>query len=314
MNDSFGGVGRLADYGMELDKTIAQLMAHFPQVANLLAWREAIFSAQSRYQSDAPELADHQLYIATRWLEDAQDGCLEAKMDPVKGLIVREILKPQTAISEDVIRKQIKKILFNKLSALPDSRLLQIYEVMHAFELATGVSLKSYGSEFEEAVNELLEKSYIQHHQLPRRGMSRFCKGIDFDIWKAEMTRQPFDAAPMGHTYNTFNASVGVAQTGAYSVAHVQQSFDSGQLPALKKALEAILAEVTKADLPAETLEDAQGLIESAIAEVDKPKPNKLSLHSLLNGVATTVQTLGSSSGAYQLLKTALTPFGIVLP
>jgi hypothetical protein len=246
------------------------------------------------------------MYVATRWLQLANEGCLDVRMDPARGLMVREVLGGNSlhpAPASNVIRDQFRELLFKKLNELPDGRLLQIFEVIHAFQIATGESLKSYESEFVEVVDELCDNSYIRHQRKGGVGMSLFCKGIEFDSWKADMTTKVPE--PTGHTFN-FNAAVGSVQSGSHSVAHVQQSFDPRQLAGLKSALEAVLAEFARVDLPADTREEAQGLIESAIVEIDKPKPNKLSLRSLLGGVATTVQTLGSASDAYKALTTLL--------
>jgi len=313
VHDMSGMIG-LADYGNNLDAAISQLMAKFPGVANYLSWKEAIFSAQIKYRSAAPELADHQLYVATCWLRLANEDCLEVKMDLSRGLIVREVLRdnsPQPALAKNVIRIHLRKLFFKKLSELPDGRLLQIFEVMRAFQHDTGESLENYKTEFEAVVDELCNHSYMRHQQKGGQGMSLFCKGIEFDKWSADMTAKV--AEPAGHTFN-FNAAVGSVQTGSHSVSHVQQSFDQSQLAGLKDALEAVLAEFAKANLPADAREEAQGLIESVIVEIDKPKPNKLSLRSLLAGIATTVQTLGSASDAYKAFAAAIALIGIPLP
>lgn len=313
MHDMNGMID-LADYSTKLDAAISQLMAKFPGVANFLSWKEAIFSAQVKYRNAAPELADHQLYVANCWLRLANEDCLDVKLDLSSGLIVREVLgdnSPQPAFTGDVICICLRKLFFKKLSELPDGRLLQIFEVMRAFQLETGESLENYVTEFEAVVDELCKKSYMRHQRKGVQGMSLFCKGIEFDKWSADMIQKV--AEPAGHTFN-FNAVVGSVQTGSHSVSHVQQSFDQSQLACLKSSLEAVLAEFAKADLPADTREEAQGLIESAIVEIDKPKPNKLSLRSLLAGVATTVQTLGSASDAYKALAATFALVGIPLP
>lgn len=50
------------------------------------------------------------------------------------------------------------------------------------------------------------------------------------------------------------------------------------------------------------------------VTELDKPKSNGLKLTSRLSAVGNTVQTLAAAPQAYQVLKTALVPFGIMLP
>ena len=306
----------------EFDKAIWYLDSKFPGVANVLAWKDAVFTAQPQYRAEEPGLADHQLYVARRWIELANKGCLDVRMDHVRGLIVDE--KPggdsaQRAHSSDEIRPRLRKLLFNKLNELPATRSLQIYEVMTAFQTAAGESLKNYSQEFSDVVDELSEKSYIRLHQQGGSGMQLFFKGLAFDAWQEEMmTKRSLSTpapspVPVSPTY-IFNASVGAVQTGGNSVAYVQQSADHSQLAGLKSALEAVLIELAKANLPADEREDAEELVQTIIAEVQKEKPNKLSLKSLLGGVATTIQTLGSTSEAYTALKAAATVAGITLP
>lgn len=300
----------LADYGERLEAVTFQLATMFPEVPSKLAWKEAIFAAQESYRSSRPDLADLQLYVAERWLQLAKDGCLKPKMDQVRGLTVHEVFReeaPQVHAS-GVTSKHIEKLLFKQLNALPDNRLLQIYEVTTAFSQLTGESLQSFWDDFSIVVDDLCEKRYIRYDA--GRGMPRFSKGIEFDSWKSEMTTKPSVPASAGHTFN-FNGTVGAVQTGSHSVANVQQAPDSNQLSSLKSALEAVLAEIAKANLPAEARDEAQELIQTTIAEIEKPKPSKLSLRALLGGVATTVQTLGATTEAYKTLKAALTAFGV---
>ncbi|MGO4158703.1 hypothetical protein [Cupriavidus sp. YAF13] len=312
---NLNGLKALTDYGANFEAAVTQLMALFPSVANAFAWKDAIYSAQSRYRSEQPQQADLQLYVARRWIQLAESNCLDVSSDPANGLTVREVLgsdphQPQPA-GNATMRKRIAKLLFNKLNALPDGRLLQIYEFTAAFRNATGESLASHQSDFNAVVEDLCAKLHMRHQRAGRHGMDLLCKGIEFDSWAEEMAGGSRAAA--GDTFN-FHSAVGAVQTGSHSVAHVQQTIGSDQLASLKSALQAALIEFAKANIPAQTRDEAQGLIESTIAEVDKPKPNRLALGSLLGGVATAVQTLGATSDAYKAVKEALSTFGISLP
>ncbi|MEZ0330382.1 MAG: hypothetical protein ACAH07_02535, partial [Methylophilaceae bacterium] len=216
---------------------------------------------------------------------------------------------PKRTHSGDLMRSAIVKILFKKLNSLPEERLLPIHEVQGAFENATGESLKSYWNEFSDVISELSDKLYIQHKQRGPSGMPLFFKGLQFDAWMDEMMTKK---ESMSNTFN-FHAAVGAVQTGENSVAHVQQSFDQSQLAGLKAALEAVHVELTKANL-SDDVREAKELVQITIAEVDKDEPNKFSLKSLIIGVATTIQTLGSTGEAYNLLKLAASAAGILIP
>lgn len=314
-NDGFDEMKSLVDYGSNLAASIARLTKLFPGVASVIAWKEAIYSAQSKYQSEQSGQADLQLYVAVRWIGLAESNCLDVSNDPVKGLSIREVVgrdseQPQPE-DRAVMRKRMTKLLFKMLNVLDDGRLLQIYEFAAAFQSATGESLSSYQPDLDAVVDELSVKRYVVHQRRGVHGMSLFCRGIDFDSWAEEMTRGTPVAT--GNTFY-FTGAVGAVQTGSHSVARVQQTIGSDHLANLKGALQAALVELAEANISKETRDEAQELIENTISEVDKPKPNRLTLGSLLGGVATAVQTLGSTSAAYQALKAALAPFGISMP
>lgn len=311
-NDDLNGWKALVNYGAELDAAIARLMTLFPGVANLLAWKDAVYRAQPRYRAEQPALADHQLYVAQRWIQLAEASCLEATLDRTTGLSVREILgAAQTPASGEIMRKKITKLLFKKMNELPDGKLLQIYELTTAFQNATGESLSPYQSDLQAVVDDLSAKQYVVHRRMGSQGMSLFSKGIDFDTWIEEMTRGVRMAT--GDTFN-FHGAVGAVQTGSGAVANVQQVVGTDQLATLKNALQAIQAELGKASISSEEHDEAQELIENTIAEIDKPKPSRLTLSSLLNGVAAATKMLSATSEAYKTVKEALTPFGISLP
>ncbi|MDQ7292211.1 hypothetical protein [Stenotrophomonas sp. Sm0041] len=331
MSNNLDWLNGLAEGQADFDAAIRQLDSKFSGVSNFLAWRETVLMAQSKYPSDMPGVSAPPLYVAHRWLQLAEAGCLDVRVDPARGLIVEEKLGDDSARlgpSSEVIRNQISKLIFKKLNELPDGRMLQIYELAHAFQTATKKRLADYQQELEEVIEDLSEKSYIQHRTRGLGGMILFCKGIDFDVWQDEImsTRSrpaaapspspspiPAPAAPASHTY-IFHAPVASVQTGANAVAHVQQTADQSQFAELKSALEAVLAELAKSNLPADEREDVRELVRTTITEVEKEKPNKLTVRTMLGGIATTVQTLGSSSDAYKVFKAAAAVVGVTLP
>ncbi|WP_060816721.1 hypothetical protein [Caballeronia sordidicola] len=300
------------NYSANVDAAIAQLMTLFPGVANLFTWKDAIYRAQTMYQAEQPGQADLQLYVAHRWVQLAESNCLEVSSDPISGLSVRESLNSeQPSPAGAIMRKKIAKLLFKKLSVLADGRLLQIYEFMAAFKSATNESLASYQSDFEAVIDDLCAKQYVVHRRAGRHGMDLFSKGIDFDSWAEEITGGVRVAT--GNIFN-FHGAVGAVQTGPDAVAHVQQVVGADQLANLKSALQAVQADLGKANISTDERDEAQELIENTIAEVDKPKPSRLTLNSLLSGVAAATQMLSATSDAYKTVKDALVPFGISLP
>lgn len=311
----------LIDEANELNAAIHRLNSIFPGVANIPSWKNAIYTAQSEYSHEVPDLADYKLYVATRWIDLAERNCLDVRMDHTRGLIVKE--KPagdseQRKYSSDVIRIKLRKMLFNLLNDRQANRSLQMMEFMTRFETAANESLKSYLSEFIEVVEELKNKSYINEVNSGSR-MPLFFRGIAFDDWQVEMTTKVLQpslshAATSTNQTFVFNAAVAAVQTGAQSVAYVQQSTDQNQFAELKKALESALSDISKSNISDETREDAKELILNTIAEIEKEKPNKFSLNSLVQGVAGMIQTLGSTEGAYNAIKVAAAVVGIPIP
>src|SRR5205814_2020336 len=107
---------------------------------------------------------------------------------------------------------------------------------------------------------------------------------------------------------------VGTVQTGPYATSTVNIGLTAEDRDAIRRAL----------DLTIETIQRAPTLIaggpqiveiaEDARAELEKSAPNTLKLSACLQGIATTVQTVGSLAGVYEAVKLALLPFGILLP
>ncbi|WP_145155087.1 hypothetical protein [Pseudomonas oryzihabitans] len=287
----------LTDYSDSLDSVTKTLATMYPDMP-FIAWREALFLAQNDYRCSGESATDLKLQVALRWLELAKENRLDVKFDPVKGWVVMEKLPKQKVLSKD-----IEKLLFRLLKTLPEGRLLQYYEIQVAFERATKQSLRDYFDEFNELVNRLDEKRYIVWDDMGGRKLPCFSKGLDFDEW-SEMMSKPLSTSA-GPIMN-FHAPVGAIQTGANSTAHVQQTTGSNEYQQLKLALQAALEEFSKADISYQDREDVRDYLQSILNEIQKEKPNRLSLKSLLSDVATTVQTLGSSSEAYKAVIAAL--------
>ena len=56
------------------------------------------------------------------------------------------------------------------------------------------------------------------------------------------------------------------------------------------------------------------GLVVDCRTEAEKPAPNKPKLAALAGGLATMIQTTAALAPAYQLLKAAALPLGVMLP
>jgi hypothetical protein len=117
-------------------------------------------------------------------------------------------------------------------------------------------------------------------------------------------------AAPVFNIYSP----VGAIQTGAGSSATVHMSFTEQERGPLLEALQAVEGALRDAALPSERAGELTEAIVVASSEVQKNKPNMLTLRGVLAGIAGTIQTIGSASTAYQLLKAAAASIGLHLP
>lgn len=93
------------------------------------------------------------------------------------------------------------------------------------------------------------------------------------------------------------------------------QTVGSEAREALLHALDLVQQSLASGEEPASySKEEVLDLVKEGQTELEKAKPNGIRLRAILTAVATTIQTVGSLQPAYQALKTALLPLGILLP
>jgi hypothetical protein len=108
-------------------------------------------------------------------------------------------------------------------------------------------------------------------------------------------------------------APVGAIQTGAGSSAMVDQDVSSIGVAAALEVLtriESLLPAIDDESLRPRL----QELVRAGREEGRRPTPDGNRLRGILGGIATAVQTLGSAAPAYQFVKAALLPHGLILP
>lgn len=120
---------------------------------------------------------------------------------------------------------------------------------------------------------------------------------------------------PTSATNNYFYAPVASFQTGAGSIAAVNQTISFGDRDALVKALD-LVREAIQHEQKIDTFNKGEviELIDEGKAEIAKSKPNGTKLGSIMQTVSAAIQTVATLKSAYQTLKSALAPFGIQLP
>lgn len=141
--------------------------------------------------------------------------------------------------------------------------------------------------------------------------------GTEIDLYLETLARRKKerdDRADGTPIYNIYGA-VGAFQTGSGSSATVVQHIDSHDKETLQQALCAVREALSRLsdtqDFPKKEIIE---IVDDAHAELSKPSPNRVKLTSMLTTVGDTIRLMGSMNSAYQLLKTALLPFGITMP
>lgn len=146
-----------------------------------------------------------------------------------------------------------------------------------------------------------------------RRLIRKFEAEIDI-YTDAAADRRASQQEVRSHQYNFYGA-VGAVQTGANSHSNVVQNLNPADKTALLEALsltrDAIqmvseLSERQKFEL-IEIADDCQ-------QELEVSSPNSTKFLTMLNVLATSIQTTASARPAYAALKSALLPLGITLP
>lgn len=141
--------------------------------------------------------------------------------------------------------------------------------------------------------------------------------GTEIDLYVETLTRRKKerdDRADGMPIYNFYGA-VGAFLTGSGSNATVVQHINGHDKEALQQALSAVKEALSglsdTQDFPKREIIE---IVDEAHSEIAKPTPNRVKLTSMLTTVGDAIRLMGSMNSTYQLLKTALLPFGITMP
>jgi len=121
-------------------------------------------------------------------------------------------------------------------------------------------------------------------------------------------------AAPAHLPVYNFYGAVGAVQTGAASVAHVVQNLNAGDKASLVAALDEVKTAFATAPAPPPNRDELIEIADECVAEVQSASPNNSRLRGMFDVLSSSVQAIASAPGAYQALKVALVPLGILLP
>lgn len=140
---------------------------------------------------------------------------------------------------------------------------------------------------------------------------------VEIDIYCDSLV-QEYDKkgtkTPISQEYN-FYGSVGVVQSGANAVANDIKNMGSEDQEVLLNTLKLVSESlVTIKALSISQNEELKQIIDECVREIRCGKPNNTKLRTLLTTVATSIQIIASAQPAYQAMKAALVPMGIMLP
>lgn len=119
---------------------------------------------------------------------------------------------------------------------------------------------------------------------------------------------------PMTQNYN-FYGTVGSIQTGANAVANVVQSLSEDDRAALNAALQQVCEALSHAPSVAEQQRrELAEIADECSAQISAGTPNNTKLLTMFNVLGAAIQSIASAQPAYQALKGAVLPLGIMLP
>ncbi|TDG03994.1 hypothetical protein E1N52_32015 [Paraburkholderia guartelaensis] len=302
-----------------LEQAIHALAGQFPGVASLVAWKDALFTAQPQYPFEGDPVGV-QTQIAQLWLALAKIDCLEVKMDVETGLQIRESPEPLGSHATELPRPpslqmqgRIRKLLFRSMMGIT-GRGLQINELEFEFARSMQQPLKRYVADLNITVRDLVAKEYIRTTQ-PGPHMTLYYRGIDFDLWIEEV-KAAMSGSESPHVQNfTFTGAVASVQTGANATATVTQNNSAtADIANVISALRALQNELLQASLPQHDRDELSAITEESVVELSKAKFSKLKITGLLKVIGETVQVMGAAPDAYKVLKHAAGGIGISLP
>jgi len=141
--------------------------------------------------------------------------------------------------------------------------------------------------------------------------------GAEIDLFAESLLRQQQQRSARDQGQPVINnyGTVGAFQMGSGSVANVTQHIGSQEKETLRAALSEVKGAINAlSDEVRFPKTEVIEMVDDATIEIAKPAPNRVKLATILTGVGDAVKILGDAKETYQLLKTALLPFNIMLP
>lgn len=140
---------------------------------------------------------------------------------------------------------------------------------------------------------------------------SRRKHSVEIDLY-VDSLKLSAEAQPsaMAYSYHFY----GTVQTGPGATANVVQNLAAEDKQALLGALDQIKDAISSSQALLAQQQELIEIAEECATLIQAPQPNNSKLRAMFDVLATSVQAVTSAQPAYQALKAALVPLGIMLP
>ncbi len=167
---------------------------------------------------------------------------------------------------------------------------------------------------FEKESQIMKMKSNIPSTLTETAKLSKEKHDIEIDLYVDSLRETDKEALPPRATYH-FYGSVGAVQSGAGAYANIVQHLAESDKQEIINALNEVkLAVQTASDKDEREIHELVEVVDDSIIELGKSNPNNTKLRACFDVLSGSIQAIASAGPAYQALKNALLPLGIMLP
>jgi len=232
------------------------------------------------------------------------------------------------ALHSSMTIQRLNEILCRELEARAILVWQAIVRVHKIVGIDKNVDLASYFKDIfskyhQEALNTLLpifeKESQIMKSTIPSTltetaKLSKEKHDVEIDLYVDSLRETDKETVAPRATYN-FYGSVGAVQSGAGAYANVVQHLAVSEKQEIINALNEVkLAVQNAADRDEREIHELVEVVDDSIVELAKNNPNNTKLRACFHILSGSIQAIASAGPAYQALKSALLPLGIMLP
>lgn len=222
---------------------------------------------------------------------------------------VRRLCENELQVRGKLIVEQMVRAI-QTLDVEASSNLAEfLKEELHMHLIQEVPKLEAFLAEVSPRVFATVDTSLAEAAQLTLKKAK-----VEIDLFVATLKGRG-SQGPTREPVMTIYGTVGAVQTGPGATAHITQIITPDDRQRLFEALERVKEQVeSRGEVEEYSRKDLIAVIDDARSDASKEQPNMLRLRSLSSTIATTIQTVAALRPAYEFLKGALLPWGVVLP